>query len=295
MMPTATNMTKAEAAEILRRVRNGEPLRNVVYSKGGFSQFRFKRYRRTHPAYDRKLSVVAEARLKEAIRGALVRRSAGKTHCKRGHLLEGENVGWKMSHNSVKPGRFCRVCAREDAQKIRPMTAEKVQRVVDLVNQNVPMNKIYGGGSTLYVTAHQNIEFQRVIDPAFNRLITNHLDRREERRLATIYRRILPPTVTTFDNSEYFSRFTDEDYRRLLARVPRDVPAERRCDVAHDVIAALREGRIPPEGIGLFMRRFVTANNIASGATRRILSLDEIRGERGNRTLHDALSQGVWA
>jgi hypothetical protein len=267
-------MTEADAANLLRLVREGSPLRSILDKAGsGFTTWHYRKYCRANPAFHAEVLAASKANeiAKKCANGQ--RRFANKTHCPKGHEYSGENVGMKLSRG--RPSRFCRVCSRLAAATVRPMSAEQVEKVKALVNKGVTVHEIAHGGE-LHVTGHRNIKHQRSIDPAFDRLMARGKDIRRKRK-------------------------DDEAYRKIRAMVPANLPAAIRDDIVQDIMHALFEKLITRDQVRGRISKFITEQfkkfptKFAKFGNARLVSLDEVLFDDGNTTRGDTISEGLWA
>ncbi|WP_398468556.1 hypothetical protein [Tardiphaga sp.] len=265
-------------AALAERVRAGETLKDVIDS-GGWTFTGFGRFEREYPQAATEIRAISKANSDRKKKIAAARKVAAKTHCVRGHELSGDNVFIRTYRNGDR-GRVCRTCARLAARVVRPMTADQVAKVTQLVHRGVSMKRIFHGGS-LYVTGHQNMQHQRMIDPAFDKMMAEYSSRGHERAMRT--------------RAVAQQRHRENEYRAIRAMVPRWLTPEAGDDVAQSVIVALIERSIRRDQIAERVRLLVAEHNRGQKfGANRILSLDVSPFDDG-AAMVERVATGLWS
>ncbi len=291
---------KDKAAEVELGVRAGKTLKELIYDPKTriWSPSGYRKHCRANPAWSERLRKAAWPQTRARIIAGTKAVSAARTHCKNGHEFTPENTRIKKwSDAPLRFGRACRQCARDDAAKIRPMTVEKVERVKALILQGVPLHHIGGaaGKGGAYVTAYHNINYQRTIDPEFDRLVgqTAAFNRsllNRPQHMAYMRRRCI--TMKARREAEF--------YQSICTMIPAYVGETARDDIVQSIMMALIDKSLRRDQVKERIKHFVTEQNrlfppkFAKFGGAQLLSLDAVLYEDGNATRHDTVSEGLW-
>lgn len=264
-------------AAVAERVRAGETLKDVIDS-GGWSFTGFGRFEKEHPEAAAEIRALSKANSDRKKKMAAERKIAAKTHCVQGHELSGDNVFIRTYRNGDK-GRVCRTCARLAARVVRPMTPAQVEKVTQLVRRGVTMGRMFHGGA-LYVTGHHNMQHQRSIDPAFDRMMADYAKLGAERASRT--------------RAVVRIRQRENEFRAISAMVPRWMAPADREDVAQSVIMALLDKSLRRDQVADRIRLLVAEFNRGQKfGGNRILSLDVSPFDDGAARI-ERVSTGLW-
>lgn len=264
-------------AALAVRVRAGETLRDVIGS-GGWSFTGFGRHEKESPEASAEIRALSKANSDRKKKMVAARKMAVKTHCVQGHELSGDNVFIRTYRNGDK-GRVCKACARLAARIVRPMTEAQIDKVTQLVRRGVAMNRMFAGGA-LYVTGYHNMQHQRSIDPAFDRMMADYAKLGAERASRT--------RAVTRD------RQRENEFRAISAMVPRWMAPADREDVAQSVIMALLDKSLRRDQIADRIRLLVAQFNRGQKfGGNRILSLDVSPFDDGAARI-ERVSSGLW-
>ena len=157
-----TGLSNEKAARMLAALREGRTLRK--FSITGNSP-RFLAYCEAHPEYSREALPLIEANAKAAQfrKGSVLR---GRTHCKFGHPLSGDNL---FLHS--KGWRCCRICDAKSHELNRRMSDQQARRVVDALNAGKTISNICKGGTDDYILNHRALLLFRQKHPKFDRFV----------------------------------------------------------------------------------------------------------------------------
>jgi hypothetical protein len=293
---TPRYMTQNQAKDVLTALRAGSTLRR--FTNGGamgpaiVSLTKYHAHKATFPEWADVVTPLEERNRIAAdyLKGPEWKRQ--QTHCKRGHLLSGENLGIKNLGPKRAPTRFCRTCNREQANFGGVIKPEVVIKVKELLLRGVPVGHIQSSsrGSKHYTVSAQTLTRYRRENPDFNLFVIDAT--KDNQRLSQVrrYQRLKSAAAREQAN----------DYYTIRGMVPTYLPDHVRDDITQDVMIAMLEGSLALSDVRQRIGKFVTDHNrlfptkFAKFGDSPLVSLDQVLFDDGNTTRGDTVSRGLW-
>jgi hypothetical protein len=206
--------------------------------------------------------------------------------CNRGHPRTAQNTYFAPSGL-----RFCLVCKRMHDRTSRPVTAEKVRKVVALLQEGRPLREAYGFRKNVYVGGKivESSAFIRFLcaNPRIGKRIRklakqNH--RASMQAAADRKRLVAAPAIMTNDGADAYE---------AIMRATSGLWEGERGDVMSLMFLATAEGRLKPKDAAKRLPEFLREH-------RRQFSkfgpdsLDRLLFEDGAMTLGDTITTGLW-
>jgi hypothetical protein len=174
-----------------------------------------------------------------------------------------------------------------------PLALAKVRRALEAgaTTSQICNGRPVGGGKIdrrLILTTGHKFYQQRRLDPEFNRLVLDAI----EKRIGTS-NPVLAVAAGTFKYE-----WDPGDPQLIRDMLPQYFPDKD--VVINEVIVSLLEGRLDRSQIGEKLRWYVKAHyrtfptNFAKFGNSRLVSLDEVMFEDGTTTRGDTVSRGLW-
>jgi len=244
--------TAIDAEKFMERLRNGETPKAIISGKlpGGIRVRGMSTYRgfREHCAADPTWGREAADLVEKNAAAAQKRKCSRLTHCKRGHLLAGDNVGYKRDTNG-KFYRYCMPCDRLRTTWAADMTPAEVRRVTAAVKAGFKIQEITKSTpSRRLIVGFAKLRQYRVTHPEFDRFIIENS--RDLRSSAVLRQCRIVPANAKFEYSApaiikparrdippFMMR--EDDMPWVLSLIPKSVPDHARYDVLQDVFMAL--------------------------------------------------------
>lgn len=168
-------MARREAGFSLTSVVTGKFAPDGVRRRGIGSREAFLVHCREFPEWgQRAMALVAKNALSARKN---VSRLLTRTHCKRGHLLAGDNVGHRIGFTTDRPERYCRTCHRWRETSAPPvMTPQQERRVVEAVKAGFNLNDITRGSPDLpRICSFNTLKMRRIAKPELDRFIIENI------------------------------------------------------------------------------------------------------------------------
>lgn len=278
-----TGLSNEKAARMLAALREGRTLRK--FSVTGNSP-RFLAYCETHPEYSREALPQIEANAKAAQfrKGSVLR---GRTHCKFGHPLSGDNL---FFHS--KGWRCCRICDAKSHELNRRMSDQQARRVVDALNAGKTISNICKGGTDDYILNHRALLLFRQKHPKFDRFVIrlSTANAKDHHAEASARRaQVIRAPIIAAHGADIFTL--------IRSTVPASLPAQIRDDVIGVMALEIVEGKLRTTDIRRRVSEYVSAQYRQFSKFGPV-SLDARLYDDGSATLLDRLSTesgtGYW-
>lgn len=211
-----------------------------------------KAYALAHPIWGHEFSCLATANAK-ASHYERASWNRDKTHCRKGHLLIGDNVAIYSRKGRDDHFRRCRTCQR-DRDKTSSISPQQARAALIALRSGETIASITGGGKPTFVLSHKTLMALRRSDPKLNKLIVDLSAKNAKPRWleAMRKRRVLVASPALSHNMSALDQ--------ISAAVPRYIPDSDRQDIIADMWTAIAEGQLNPSDIAAKVNRFVAAH-----------------------------------
>jgi hypothetical protein len=275
---TPPGLSDEKATRILIGLRNGRTLR-----KFWITPARLEAYFKTHPDYAREARPLIKANAEAARlrKGAHIR---NKTHCINGHAFAEHgrvamHKGWMT--------RQCRACETMRARRGDKIKPDVLAAVKAALKRGLTISAITAAGRSTRLVKHNTLARHRRENPEFDLFVSELTKDNNSRGQLLRWQRIRNAAVRDQNN----------DYYKILAMMPGNLPAGVRDDVAQSIFVALLDGSLQRDQVKTRVQQFVTAHNRqAREGTGKYghLSFDAPIFAEGSMTRGDTISRGLW-
>lgn len=232
-----------------------------------------------------------------------------KTHCKRGHLLAGENIGYKTVAGKLYPR--CKLCHRWMETSAPPeMTPQQERRVVGAVKAGFTLQDITRGTPDLpRICSFSTLKMRRIAKPELDRFIIENIANANSRSKLVHYKLVpanaglilaAPAIVKPARKGIPPFLFRDGDLEWVGSLVPRWFSPQSREEIIQNVFAELCARAISREEVPRMVRKLAGTEEREFPTKFRkfgdsvLVSLDEQLFEDGTATIGDCVSRGLW-
>ena len=286
MPNTPTGLSDEKAARMMAALRSGSTLRKFAVKAP-----RLEAYFKAHPEYARVALPLIEANA-EAARFRKGDRLRTTTHCRAGlHLMIGDNVVPDGSHGRKR----CLACRRIGKSRPTEMRPEVVAAVKQALQSGATIGQIIhgrpvGGGKTnhsLRVVDAPILSRYRRENPEFNRFVLELTKGNYRRGQRLRWQRTRNAAIREESN----------DYFKIRAMLPTNLPIDICDDVVQSVFLALVQGSLQREEVKRRLPEFIAAyNRQAKEGTGKYghFSLDAPIFADGATTRGDMITRGLW-
>lgn len=316
MRPTHSKPIDAvKAHRILAALREGKTLAIICSGKVNGKRVsseilttytRFREYCDANPTYAK----VARPLLDANYKASNARKGRPLTHCKRGHLLSGDNLAYKKDCKNGKVYRYCIACHNYRGEHGAVMKPDQVRRVKAAVLAGLNITEITKGiGQQKGIVNFATLKRYRVDHPEFDRfIIENARDLLSRARLTKF---LIVPTNAGFSYSApNFQKpvrkevppflFQDGDLEWVSSLIPRGLPSFVRDEIVQNAFAKLCERAVSRDEVPATVKRLVKDQAKLFPTMFRkfgdspLVSLDELVFEDGSTTRGDMVTHGLW-
>lgn len=203
-----------------------------------------------------------------------------QTHCKRGHPLNEATVYFDRGESHRK----CKICTAINSQNPPLPTVDQVSRVTAAINAGQRAVQFCGNRSPERIFGFNKLKVLRQSNPEFDRLYTGKILLVRPRSDL-----ITRPSVLTPEAQEY---------QRVAAFVPYQLPHDVRDDVIQSIFLAILEGSLQPDQVRGRVQEFIRAHyreaNRHGVGKFGLKSLDAPIFSDGSKTLADFETRSIW-
>jgi hypothetical protein len=276
-------LTDEKAARMMAALREGRTLRTF-----GVRAPRLQAYFDSHSDYAcEALPLIAANVMAARLRKGAHHRDM--THCRRGHPFSGTNLHYLQSGR-----RICQTCQKRRHAAPLPPTEQQIQEVTAALNAGKTLSLICHGriGTQLgypRIVSFRKLKLYRSLNPAFNRFVISATANNN----GNAQQRLHHPERARAE----ILQAQNNDYYRIIAMMPSNLPIDVRDDVVQSIFVALLDGSLQRDLVGARIRQFLREyNRQAKDGTGKYghLSLDAPIFADGATTRGDTITHGLW-
>ncbi|MBB4258064.1 hypothetical protein [Bradyrhizobium sp. CIR3A] len=302
-------MARLEAGFSLAAAIHGRNAPDRKKHRGLGTREGFEAHCREFPKWGQKAAALVE---KNAISAQKrVSQILTRTHCKRGHLLEGENVGHRTGFTTRRPERYCRICHRWRETHAPPeMTPQQERRVIEAVRAGFNLNNIVRGTPDLpRICSFNTLKARRIAKPELDRFIIENIANANSRsklvhfKLVPANARLVlaaPAIIKPVRKEIPPFLFRAGDLEWVASFVPRWISPSTREEIVQNTFMELCARAIGREDVPWAVKNFVADQEKQFPTKYRkfgdslLVSLDEQLFEDGTAARGDSVSRGLW-
>ncbi|MCP1851219.1 MULTISPECIES: hypothetical protein [unclassified Bradyrhizobium] len=294
------DLSEVEAAEILRKLTEGQTLKTIVMPVGK-QHHSFDRYRAEHPDWDAIVTPLLHTNKHAARLAGFKAKMAARTHCKRGHEYTIGNTYYRFNGT-----RQCKTCNLLSQKTVKPIAPKMIELAKRALITNVSVENITRGPNR----AMNSVQWRhlRLTDPEFNRFVLENVNGRS---LGTMQSRMgIAPLMDITRSARIENVGADAsipvyveqpgDFSLFYSLTPRYLSDQDRFDVVANIYIALGERRVRREDVPQRIREFTKQHTEIFptgeyGSAKSPYSLDVAVFDDGKMTRHETAHIGLWS
>jgi hypothetical protein len=267
-----------KAARMMVALRAGKTLRKFCVKAR-----RLELYFKTNPEYAREARplIIANSKAANLRKGA---HNSSKTHCIHGHTLVDARVfyqnGW------IK--RDCRTCWQIRSKLGGVIRPDVLEKVTAALKGGATIGSLTVAGGSTYLVMHSTFSRYRRENPEFDKFVIGATKDNNSKGQKLRSQRAHNARVRNEHN----------DYYKIVALMPANLPPDICDDIAHSTFVALLEGSLQRDQVKSRIQGFLAAHNRDANkhgtGKYGLRSIDAPAFAEGSMTLGDTISRGLW-